>query len=1577
MFHFTEFKDEEPTLKDVDPGPALAPLVGKTFLRDTLNWGEARMQVTSIQQGLSPPVPLVHEDDDTACVLNRAVDVMGTVREGWVAAREDWTDMEAFESKLKAMEPVVVQFETCRAVDEHVTWATAAHIPMTCSAVKHVPKSERTRWHTQAAACDLKALERTQAQLKALDRRRDEFPAPAHRVPFVAQGGRARYGSVKWMPGEYVGAMNNADRLHRSNAKTWWDARTEAWAERNRVSFPKPDYHARVTWKATTPGGCTVLVRGAMFPCFWIRADPSWSDPRVNAMVRRALAKAGGTTAEYVQMELERKKNAMSFVPDDNDPSAHAQLLYARVKFCSFACRDRAARSIKKWGSLKIKRGSPRDWVWDALMKRGGGEEHMQTAFRAFVERDEAAQEELMAWADVHDGGWGENEDVPWIATEVVEDVLTSEREAMDFYRVPFRRAVRLRRYKYMRTTQCDHVVTNAQFFLVVGRGGVDLWNSDMTDVGVDALGFTPREIKAWGEEECRRRGPTFPQLGMSFDIEAGSHSDYTFCNAEQPHHRVTSVSTSWWWQDALPPRLRDWVAEDEEQRSGVKPGAKIYRLVHSLGTSHRVEECPIIEYGSEASLLSGLRDHVVVAMGADIITGWNIFGFDNRYLWKRAVLGSRFQWNGWYTGERGVDVFKDMSSAAKGRCEFFMIWHARARIDGMIWDRDNVKRDLGSSLRNVAREVLGDDKDPIKPHHINIHHAFLHPAAAQKIHKYCMKDSDLVTDLAAKLQYVKQSTEESAIMYTSVEVLATSGQGIKVFNTLVYFAHADNFLMNGAKTTTYATVRDHEFKGGTNITPQPILYQMDPETKKGCSACFDFASLYPTIMMAFNVCTSTIVEDKDVARLRRAGVPMIRLNIPGTLPEDPHTEKWCVQYYHNWVKASAKDTLKILEGPQAEWYDVPAAVIHGHIVPATTPEDAESVLKSMRARQDDNAPVFAYRRKVRSMLRRKLDVEGDVRNCDTFAQQEKALRGSEGLMPQVERLMFAMRRAVKREMNTHPKGSIEYMALNCRQKALKVVMNSLFGVTGAQRGWWCFKYVAAGITWLGGQCLRACVEYLEHPDRQTVNGRTQVIYGDTDSVYPWFFERSPVEMMESFGKPIEHAMTAMFPPPIEMEMESLVVGLLGLKSKMYMMLKTEAKWSVMRAAAEAYVANPRDRSCGMKTEYKGMVMVKRDCPKSVRVAAKDVGKTLFFDGPIAGLQTLHEALHRWVERSIPLEDWAFTKRVKACADYDKGSNVQDWMPIVWAAYRASPGSEPKPSDRVTMVRATDPDPRRLNPPQDMSGMPPDAVHHFNLGRKKDGKWPNSAYLYSVDEVRSSKGRIVVDARHILESRLADAVRRLYPGMEAAVNQVLARAVRDINAWNAVTKAQVAQEHGHKHANAASILALQKQAYSRDGILDKKEEEQSTPVPSASKYDDDEETLNMIPEQWHHALTKAHEEIRAKRREYHFDTPKAHEDWKRQLKAMTTNRSPIRKEMKWNPKTGKTDIIVRDHRFMMKETTIKLQRREREQWLKANKQLVHGTQQNKNTKKQNTAVSIPSIGFKQTSMQSFFKAAKK
>jgi DNA polymerase delta subunit 1 len=120
------------------------------------------------------------------------------------------------------------------------------------------------------------------------------------------------------------------------------------------------------------------------------------------------------------------------------------------------------------------------------------------------------------------------------------------------------------------------------------------------------------------------------------------------------------------------------------------------------------------------------------------------------------------------------------------------------------------------------------------------------------------LKDALLPQKLMDKLSVMVNYIEMARVTGVPLSYLLARGQQIKVFSMLLRKCKLTGLLI---QTLAKSGGDDVTYEGATVIEPKKAYYEMPIAT-------LDFASLYPSIMQAYNLCYSTLVAKDDVAKL-------------------------------------------------------------------------------------------------------------------------------------------------------------------------------------------------------------------------------------------------------------------------------------------------------------------------------------------------------------------------------------------------------------------------------------------------------------------------------------------------------------------------------------------------------------------------------------------------------------------------------------------------------------------------------------------------------------------------------------
>jgi DNA polymerase delta subunit 1 len=247
-----------------------------------------------------------------------------------------------------------------------------------------------------------------------------------------------------------------------------------------------------------------------------------------------------------------------------------------------------------------------------------------------------------------------------------------------------------------------------------------------------------------------------------------------------------------------------------------------------------------------------------------DILTGWNIFGFDLEYIYKRAAMvgcGVDFYKLGKLKDVESHLVEKKLSSSALGDNVLKLLSMPGRFIFDMFHEIKKGYKLDSYSLNNVSKLYIGDQKIDMAPKEMFARYLEGDPVKLGEVAEYCIKDTLLPHKIMKKLCTLLNLLEMAKATWVPLCFLVERGQQIKVFSQLTKKARELGYMV---PTIKYGSLPEEPYEGATVLEAQKGAYYT-PIT------ALDFEALYPSIMMAHNLCYSTFVMDE-----RRYG------NIPG-----------------------------------------------------------------------------------------------------------------------------------------------------------------------------------------------------------------------------------------------------------------------------------------------------------------------------------------------------------------------------------------------------------------------------------------------------------------------------------------------------------------------------------------------------------------------------------------------------------------------------------------------------------------------------------------------------------------------
>jgi len=262
-----------------------------------------------------------------------------------------------------------------------------------------------------------------------------------------------------------------------------------------------------------------------------------------------------------------------------------------------------------------------------------------------------------------------------------------------------------------------------------------------------------------------------------------------------------------------------------------------------------------VISFDTEKEMLLAFKKYMN-EKDIDILTGWNIFGFDLEYIYKRAAMvgcGIDFYQLGKLKDTECHLVMKKLSSSALGD-NFLKLLPMSGRFVFDMFHEVKKGYKLDSySLNNVSKLYLGDQKIDMAPKEMFARFVEGDPKKLYEVAEYCIKDTLLPHKLMKKMCILLNLVEMAKATWVPLSFLVERGQQIKVFSQLSKKARELGYMV---PTIKYGSLPEEQYEGATVLEAQKGAYYT-PIT------ALDFEALYPSIMMAHNLCYSTYVMDE------------------------------------------------------------------------------------------------------------------------------------------------------------------------------------------------------------------------------------------------------------------------------------------------------------------------------------------------------------------------------------------------------------------------------------------------------------------------------------------------------------------------------------------------------------------------------------------------------------------------------------------------------------------------------------------------------------------------------------------
>ncbi|ORY71699.1 DNA polymerase family B [Pseudomassariella vexata] len=276
-------------------------------------------------------------------------------------------------------------------------------------------------------------------------------------------------------------------------------------------------------------------------------------------------------------------------------------------------------------------------------------------------------------------------------------------------------------------------------------------------------------------------------------------------------------------------------------------------RNVFCLDTTSSIVATQILDFGQEKDMLMAWKKFLD-KVDPDLITGYNISNFDFPYLLDRAKHLKLNGFEYWTRLPSVKSVSKETNFSSKqmgNRDTKATNTNGRLQLDLLqLIQRDHQLRSY--TLNSVCSHFLGEQKEDV--HYTMITELFNGtPESRRRLALYCLKDAYLPQRLMDKLSCLANYTEMARVTGVPFNFLLSRGQQIKFLSQLFRKALEQKLVIPNLKSDADA---GDQYEGATVIEPTRGYYDVPIAT-------LDFASLYPSIMQAHNLCYTTLLNKR------------------------------------------------------------------------------------------------------------------------------------------------------------------------------------------------------------------------------------------------------------------------------------------------------------------------------------------------------------------------------------------------------------------------------------------------------------------------------------------------------------------------------------------------------------------------------------------------------------------------------------------------------------------------------------------------------------------------------------------
>lgn len=526
----------------------------------------------------------------------------------------------------------------------------------------------------------------------------------------------------------------------------------------------------------------------------------------------------------------------------------------------------------------------------------------------------------------------------------------------------------------------------------------------------------------------------------------------------------------------------------------------------------------------------------IILDFNPDAITGFNSNNFDMPYIIDRMRVLDIYKLAGLLS--RRKNYYVDYKRTKKQSKQFGTKEIVKYVIPGRIMmdqfeiiKGDPTKRLRSYALKNICAVYLNDDnKEDLA--YKEIPSLFKTPEGRKRIASYCLQDTVLLLKIDQKMMLGITAWGMTKVLGVTPDVTLNRGLVHKLMSKLKQYTERHGFVI-----PTFTDSQKPKFNGkyqGAFVLDPDIGYyeETDPVV------VLDFTSLYPALMIGWNLCYTTILMDRN--------------------------KKWMENNPDAWEMNCGVPFVK--------------NTTHKGIVPLLEEEMAKQRKAAKKKLAAAKKKLKYHTRHLILMkkfntVKMELVEEMDEKEFDKYIKKYKDIPESE--------LSDERKEEIKKEKVLVGEWEVQVAVFDSEQLANKIIMNSLYGMLGSPTATVPCVEIAKTITGLGRENLLAAKDYVES-NYCKITGEEKnckVIYGDTDSIFimmPQITIAKAIEYGQILDKRVQEDIFSKR-PPMRMEYEKTYGPFIITRRKGYCGAKYELNDTEFKVAAMGFQIVRRD----------------------------------------------------------------------------------------------------------------------------------------------------------------------------------------------------------------------------------------------------------------------------------------------------------------------------------------------------------------------------------------------------------------